>query len=244
VTIQSKTALVTGGGVRLGQAMAWALGRAGANVVVHYGRSRQEAEATARELRAMGREAAVVQADFRSGKRSVAEALFAEANRAAGPIDILINSAAIFEEDTLESLSDEHVARHIAINMQSPLFLAQAFVGQLPPERAGHLVNIVDWRALRPKPGHLIYTMTKAALVALTRMLALELAPRVQVNAIAPGAILPPAGARDDYAERLARQIPLRRTGSPDELCRTLLYILQSDFLTGEVICLSGGEQL
>src|SRR5690606_9341968 len=114
----------------------------------------------------------------------------------------------------------------------------------LPPDANGHIINIVDWRATRPKPGHLAYTISKAALAAVTQILAQELAPRVRVNAIAPGAILPPPGEGDDHLLRIAERIPLRRPGHPDEIARALLFVLESEFVTGEVLHVTGGEQL
>jgi NAD(P)-dependent dehydrogenase (short-subunit alcohol dehydrogenase family) len=122
--------------------------------------------------------------------------------------------------------------------------LSQAFAAQVGRGRAGHIVNIADWRRARPGPDHVAYTLTKAALIAMTKSLALALAPNIQVNAIAPGLILPPPGQKQAYLEGKAGQIPLRRVGSPQEVAGALLFLLHSDFVTGELVFVTGGEHL
>lgn len=241
--LQDQVAIVTGGGVRIGRALAVSLARAGCRVVIHCAHSRDEAEQVREEIIAAGGTATVIAADFNQ-PIAAAAAVFQATHTAFGPASILINSAAIFEAGSLHDLEESQWDRHFAINLKAVAFLSRAFVEQLPPGQRGHIVNIADWRARRPQPGHLAYTLTKAGVVALTEILAQELAPRVQVNAIAPGAILPPPGAGDDHLRRLAETIPLRRTGSPDDLCEALHYLLKSDFVTGELLHVTGGEQL
>ena len=159
-----------------------------------------------------------------------------------GQVDILVNSAAIFEAGGLAGTSETNWNRHLAINLKAPFFLSQAFTAHMGRERRGHIVNISDWRATRPAADHLAYTLTKAALITLTQSLALALAPNIQVNAIAPGALLPPPGQDLNYLDRLAQTIPLLRSGSPDEAAKALLYLLDSDFVTGEVILVTDGS--
>jgi pteridine reductase len=240
--LRGKRALVTGGAVRLGRAMVEVLADEGAAVCIHCCSSRDAAEQAAESIRRRGGSAGVVSGDF-SHPATAAPAVIQQAEELLGGLDILVNSAAIFEPETLDEVCEEQVDRHLAINLKGPLFLSQAFVATLAGQ-PGQIVNIVDWRALRPIPGHLIYTMTKAGLVALTRMLALELAPHVRVNAIAPGAILPPPGAGDHYQQLLARRVPLGRMGSPRDITDALLYLLRSEFVTGEVLTVTGGESL
>ncbi|MCK4451035.1 MAG: SDR family oxidoreductase, partial [Anaerolineae bacterium] len=143
-------------------------------------------------------------------------------------------------DDTTEANWD----RHFAINLKSPFFLSQAFAAHVGRERPGHIVNIADWRGVRPGTDHVPYTLTKAALIAMTKSLALALAPNIQVNAIAPGMILPPPGEDRSYLERKAGQIPARRVGSPEEIAKTLIFLLRSDFVTGDLIFVTGGEHL
>jgi pteridine reductase len=211
-------------------------------VALHYGRSRDSAEETVAAIKALGSDAVAIQADLSlSGSAS---GVIGRAVDRFGGVDILVNSAAIFKPgdltDTTEALWDEH----FSINLRAPFFLCQAFAARSGGERKGHIVNISDWRGIRPGPHHLAYTLTKSAIVTMTRSLALALAPHIQVNAIAPGAILPPPGEGREYLERLAERIPLRRPGAPEDVARTLLFLLDSDFITGEVICVTGGEQL
>jgi NAD(P)-dependent dehydrogenase (short-subunit alcohol dehydrogenase family) len=240
--LSGKVAVVTGGAVRLGRAISLALARAGANVAVHYGSSQQAAADTCREIESLGVKAVAVQADMRIPV-AAAQAVFQRVQEVFGRAEILVNSAAIFEAGTLADTDEDHWERHFNINLKAPFFLCRSFAGQIGTA-AGHIVNIADWRGTRPSTGYLVYTLTKVALVAMTKNLALELAPRVQVNAIAPGAILPPPNADKKYLKQLAERIPLRHIGSPDEVTAALLFLLRSDFITGEVVHITGGEQL
>ncbi len=134
--------------------------------------------------------------------------------------------------------------RTLAINLEAPTFLAQAVARKGETDHRGHILNIVEWRAERTDPTRLVYTLSKSGLVSLTRNLAIELAPQIQVNAIAPGAILPPPGQSESHLEQVAQQIPLKRPGSPSDITDAVHYLLKSDFITGEVIHVAGGQQL
>jgi pteridine reductase len=248
--LNGKVAIVTGGAVRLGRALALALAEQGARLVIHYGSSAGPAQETVREIKAMGSDALAVQADFsQSGQ---APSIVERAVAHFGQVDILVNSAAIFEPGRWDDTTEANWDRHFAINLKSPFFLSQAFAKHIGPERAcpeqsrraGHIVNIADWRGVRPGIGHVAYTLTKAALIAMTKSLALALAPNIQVNAIAPGMILPPPGKDPSYLERHASKIPAQRVGSPQEIAKALLFLLRSDFVTGELIFVTGGQHL
>jgi pteridine reductase len=253
--LDGKVAIVTGGAVRLGRALALALAEQGARLVIHYGSSAGPAQETVTEIKAMGSDALAVQADFsQSGQ---APSIVERAVAHFGQVDILVNSAAIFEPGKWHDTTEANWDRHFAINLKSPFFLSQAFAQHVGPERArvagqshwpsartGHIVNIADWRGVRPGIGHVAYTLTKAALIAMTKSLALALAPNIQVNAIAPGMILPPPGKDQSYLERQAGQIPAQRVGSPQEIAKALLFLLRSDFVTGELIFVTGGQHL
>jgi len=256
--LNGKVAIVTGGAVRLGKALALALAEQGARLVIHYGSSAGPAQETVTEIKAMGSDALAVQADLsQSGQ---APSIVERAVAHFGQVDILVNSAAIFEPGKWDDTTEANWDRHFAINLKSPFFLSQAFAKHVGPERAcpeqsrracpehsrraGHIVNIADWRGVRPGTGHVAYTLTKAALIAMTKSLALALAPNIQVNAIAPGMILPPPGKDQSYLERQAGQIPAQRVGSPQEIAKALLFLLRSDFVTGELIFVTGGQHL
>ena len=242
MVLKDSVALVTGGAVRLGRALALSLAKQGVQLAIHYGSSAGPAQATVTQVKAMGGKALTLQADFcQSG---AAAGLIDRAVEHFGQLDILINSAAIFGAGDLSDTTEENWDKHFAINLKSPFFLSQAFAAHMGRERRGHIINIADWRALRPGPDHLAYTLTKAGLVTMTQSLALALAPNIQVNAIAPGAILPPPDKGEDYLEKLGQTLPLQRSGSPDEVSKAMLYLLQSDFVTGELIFVTGGEHL
>ena len=239
--IQSQVAIVTGGAIRIGRALVESLLQAGANVVCHYGSSKDAALELVEEY---GPDRVkLVQADLSQSLNAAATILEATQSQ-FGAASILINCAAIFEPGTLVDTDEDHWDRHFDINLKAPFFLAKQFVNQCPDSHRGHIINIVDWRGLRPKPGHVAYTMGKAALVAMTRELALELGPEIQVNAIAPGAILPPPGESDDYLLGRVSHVPLKRHGGPSDIVKAAHYLLTSDFVTGEVMHVTGGEQL
>lgn len=234
---------MTGAAVRIGRAIALALAENGADVVVHYGRSRDDAERTANEIRGLGPRTVTVSADLSRPIRA-ATAIF-DAAESLGGADILVNSAAIFEDAPLAEMGEELYDRHLAINLKAPFFLCGEFVRRLPAGRRGHIVNLADWRAETPPADYMAYTLSKAGIVALTKGLALQLAPRVQVNAIAPGAILPPPGGDEaSWRAKKLPDVPLRKTGSPDDIAAAAVYLVRSEFVTGEILHITGGEHL
>ena len=240
--LEGKVAVVTGGAVRLGKAMALALAERGARLVIHYGASAGPAQETVKEIKEMGSFGLAIQADLsQSGE---AASIVERAVAHFGQMDILVNSAAIFQPGGWDDTTEANWDRQFAINLKSPFFLSQAFAVHVGRERAGHIVNIADWRGVRPGVGHMAYTLTKAALIAMTKSLALALAPNIQVNAIAPGMILPPPGKDRSYIDRKAGQIPAQRVGSPEEVAKALIFLLRSDFVTGDLVFVTGGEHL
>jgi pteridine reductase len=240
--LEGKVAIVTGGARRLGKALALSLAERGVRLAIHYGSSAGPAEETVAQIKALGSEAIAVQANLRQPGQ--APSVINQAVDHFGQVDILVNSAAIFEPGDAFSTTEESWDRHFAINLKSPFFLSQAFANHVGRERPGHIVNIADWRAARPGPNYLAYTITKAGLATMTQSLALALAPNIQVNAIAPGAILPPPDKGQAYLDSLAQTIPARRVGSPAEVTKALLFLLEADFVTGELIFVTGGEHL
>jgi pteridine reductase len=240
--LRGRTALVTGAGVRIGRALALGLAAEGCRVVVHYHTSRAAADEAVAAIEAAGGEALAVGADLRD--LEALPGLVETAVATYGALDVLINSAAIFERGTLLETTPDDWERHFAVNLRAPFFLAQAYARRLGPAQRGHIINLADWRATRPGSHYMAYILTKSALLTLTQSLAIALGPQVQVNAIAPGAILPPPGGNDGYFERTAARIPARRVGSPDEIVRAALYLLSSDFVTGETLYVTGGEHL
>lgn len=236
--LKGKTILVTGAARRVGKIFALACARAGADVVIHHGHSEEEAEAVRAEIAGWGRKAWVVQADL--SDPSQAQGLVPLVNEST-PLDGLVNSAAIFESRSLENTSLDDWQRHLQINLTAPFLLSRAFGKQAPEE--ARIVNILDWRALRPGADHFPYTISKAALAALTRSLAVALAPRIIVNGLALGAILPPSDAK--AKPDIIKNIPAGRWAEEHELEQALLFTLTCPtYITGEIIHLDGGRHL
>ncbi len=220
--------------------MAIALARAGADILLHYGQSKASASDTADEIRSLGRKVNLLQADL--SQPAEARRLVEKATDIS-PIYAVIQNAAIFEPLRLPDVTQENWQRHLDINLTAPFFISQAFHQTLATDAKGRIVNMLDWRALRPGVDHLPYTITKAALAALTRTLAISMAPRVTVNGIALGAILPPADG--SQSDSIIKPVPLRRWAEPDELDKTILFLLDGpEYITGEIIHLDGGRHL
>jgi NAD(P)-dependent dehydrogenase (short-subunit alcohol dehydrogenase family) len=248
--LRGNTAIVTGGAVRLGRELALGLAEEGVHIVLHYNHSSEDAQQTSRETQERGARVLLIQADFEDSQaaaRRVVEAGFKE----FGSVAFLINSAATFESASLSETTVDLWDRHFAINLKTPFFLAQEFAGRFEKlnsskKRRGQILNILDWRATHPAAGkaHLAYTLAKSGLAALTQALAVELGPGIQVNGIAPGAILPPPGKSDEHLQTLAQNNPLGRVGSPADIVRAAVYLLKSDFITGEILHVNGGEHL
>ncbi len=240
--LEGRAALVTGGAHRLGRSMALALAESGANVFIHYGSSEEEARQTVREVRALGVAASLGQADLVQAEDI--QALVGQATEDLGPISILVSNAARFSAESFGGTAVETFDAEFAVNLRAPFFLAQAFARALPVEEEGAIVHLSDARVNRPLGDHFAYRLTKAGLNHLTRQLALELAPRIRVNALALGAILPPSHEDEAYLQRLREQIPLGRTGDPKTVTDNLIHLLRQDFLTGVVLPLDGGQFL
>ncbi|HEY4976388.1 MAG TPA: SDR family oxidoreductase, partial [Gaiellaceae bacterium] len=168
-------------------------------------------------------------------------ALVDRAHEALGAIEILVNNASVFPSDTLETVELEGLQRNLEINAWAPLALTRAFAAQT--ER-GHVVNLLDSRVSGFDRTHVSYILSKHVLAALTRMSALELAPGIAVNGIAPGLILPPAGKDEEYVDRLARTVPLKRRGTPEDIAAAAIFLVTSEFVTGETIYVDGGRHL
>jgi NAD(P)-dependent dehydrogenase (short-subunit alcohol dehydrogenase family) len=241
--LYDRIALVTGGAKRIGRTLVLALAGAGARVVIHFRSSRQQAHQTAAEVAAAGGAAALLPGDL--SDPSTASSLLQEAAAAFGRApDILVNNASIFEQGSLADTTLDAWERHQAVNLRAPFLLSQAFARLLDTVRSGDIINLNDWRALRPGAGHFAYTSSKVALHGLTRSLALALAPRIKVNELALGAVLPPAKASDDYLHALKDEIPTRRFSKPGEVAQALLFLLGNPALTGQTICIDGGRHL
>src|SRR6266498_2554709 len=236
--LMDKTILITGAARRVGKIFALACARAGTNVVIHHGNSDEEAESVRAEIVGLGRKAWVFKADLSDS--SQAESLIPLINKST-PLYGLVNSAAIFESLTLETTSLDSWQKHLQINVTAPFLLSQAFARQA--EEGARIVNIVDWRALRPGADHFPYTISKSALASMTRSLAAALAPKIIVNALALGAILPPTDGNKN--PDIIKNVPLKRWASANEVQEALIFLLTCPpYITGEIIHLDGGRHL
>jgi NAD(P)-dependent dehydrogenase (short-subunit alcohol dehydrogenase family) len=239
-SLSGKVVLITGAARRVGRLFALGCAQAGADVVLHHGHSPEQAAETRDEIRALGRRAWVVAADL--AQPAEVAALITRANQFT-PLYALVNSAAIFEPLSLLETTLPAWERHLAINLTAPFLLSQAFAAQLPEGAQGRIVNILDWRALRPGADHFPYTVSKAALAALTSSLAVALAPRITVNGLALGAVLPPADGA--ASPEVIRKIPLGRWGETQEVQEALVFLLAgAAYVTGEVVHVDGGRHL
>lgn len=237
MSANGKTVLVTGAAKRFGRAIAFDLAAHGWNVAIHYNASEREARATAEEARAFGVEAKIVQADL--AREEEVRGLIAK----AGKLDALVNNASIFEYDDWQSATRQSWDRHMEINLRAPFVLAQEFARQLDG-REGAIVNIIDQRVLKPTPQFMSYSVSRAGLHWLTATLAQALAPKVRVNAVAPGPSF--IGARqseEHYAKQRASTI-LGRGAEVEDLLGAVRYVLEARSVTGEMIAVDGGQHL
>ncbi len=238
--LAGRVALVTGAGHRLGRALALALAGRGMSVAVHYHRSRREAEVTAHAIGELGRRAELFQADLADA--SAARALPVAVAEAFGRLDVLVNCAGIMVRASIEETTPELWDQVHDTNLRSMFFTTQ---GALPALRAarGRVINLADVGGLEPWPRYAAHCVSKAGVVMLTRTLARALAPEVTVNAVAPGAVLPPEDWDAAAREHLARTTPLRRLGAPEDVTAAVLYLLEGgDYVTGETLVVDGGR--
>jgi NAD(P)-dependent dehydrogenase (short-subunit alcohol dehydrogenase family) len=237
-----RAALVTGGAQRIGRAIVLALAQAGFAVAVHARRSRDAALALCAEIDRAGGTAACVTADLADHEEVLRLVPLAVA--AVGPLTLLVNNAGEFEPDEIGRLDRARFDRQFAVNLRAPLFLAEAFAAQAPDGADATIVNLLDQRVYKPTPKFLSYGLTKSALFTATTTLAQALAPRVRVNAVAPGPTLPSPRQDTDVFGRQARAVPLGRGPTPEEIAAAVLYLAGAKSVTGETIAVDGGQRL
>ena len=242
--LDNRVVLVTGGAVRVGRSLSEAVGAAGARVAVHYCHSEAGANETVQGLRGRGLVAQAFHADLT--QRSDIDALVSAVEKALGPVDGLVNSAAAFERKPFLETEDGLLDGQWALNARAPYLLSRQVARGMLARGRGDIVNILDvGGALRPWRGYSAYCMTKAALTALTQCLAIELAPAVRVNGVAPGTVLPPESMDEATVERLRQKIPLQRLGAPEDIASAVVYLLTGNsYITGQVLAVDGGRSL
>jgi NAD(P)-dependent dehydrogenase (short-subunit alcohol dehydrogenase family) len=241
-TVQPRAALVTGGAKRIGRAIALSLAEEGHAVAIHAHRSVAQAQALAEDITRRGGRADVVQADLSDHEQVLA--LVAAASSAVGPLTLLVNNAGEFERDQIGDLDRLRWDRHFAVNLRAPVFLAEAFAAQVPVGSDASIVNLLDQRVLKPTPQFISYALTKSALYAATTMLAQALAPKVRVNAVAPGPTV--KSPRQDAAgfARQASAVPLGHGATPQDIASAVVYLVGARSVTGQTIAVDGGQHM
>jgi NAD(P)-dependent dehydrogenase (short-subunit alcohol dehydrogenase family) len=240
MSLNNKLVLITGAARRVGRELALAVARAGGEVVIHFGQSEADSKSLLSEIQVLGGKGFLLQADLNDSKQ--VETLVPKACE-HGPLFALVNNAAIFEPLTWATSTLEDWDRHMMVNLTVPFLLSQSFARLLPPGDTGRIINLLDWRALRPGADHLPYTISKSGLVALTRSLAIALAPRITVNGLALGAVLPPTDGATP--QKIIEKVPAGRWANLDEVSQTLLFLLEGPaYITGEIIHIDGGRHL
>lgn len=240
--IRGRTAIITGGAVRVGASITRELARRGSSVFIHYNHSAAPAEELRQEIKAAGGVAAIGSVDL-SDPENAAD-LIAAAAGALGPPTILVNSASSFPADTIDDVSVDGFRSAHDLSLATPMMLIQAFATHVPADVGGAVVNITDVKTMRPYSKHFSYMLAKGGVDTLTRAAALALAPTIRVNAVALGVILPPPDDDEDYARNLAADLPLQRMGGAQVVADTVAFLCENDFITGEIVRVDGGGHL
>jgi NAD(P)-dependent dehydrogenase (short-subunit alcohol dehydrogenase family) len=242
LNIMTKTALITGAAKRVGHAIALELASAGYDIAIHYRHSHGEAEALAREIAALGRRTALVRADLED--EAAVETILPAAIAELGPVNVLVNNASLFERDEALDVTRAGWDRNMAVNLRAPFVLIQQFARLLPADMDGAVVNMLDQTVWNVTPHFVSYTVAKAALWTLTQTMALALAPRIRVNGIGPGPVLPNERQSPEQFKAHWSSLPLQRQIYPADVARTARFLVESPALTGQMITVDGGEHL
>ncbi len=236
------TALITGASRRVGRHLAQSLSAAGWPLALHYRSSPEAAQALADEIAAAGGTAKTYQADL--SNEDQVTGLIPQVMERQGAVGLLVNNAAHFERDTWDSVTREGWQAHMGANLRAPFLLSQSLAKHLPEERRGLIVNMLDQRVINPGPTFISYGASKSGLWALTRALALALAPRIRVNGIGPGFMLPDTDGDPELFRRRVKRQPLQRGGSLEEVAAAVAFFVEAPSVTGQMIALDGGQHL
>lgn len=233
------TALVTGSAIRLGKEIALGLAQAGYDIALHYNSSRGPAEETAAEIRALGVQCHIFQQDLRD--TAVLPTLISRVREQMPQLNVLVNSASAYTQASIQETTPDIWASQFDVNLTAPVFLTQAFAAQLG---AGNVVNIIDNKMGFNQPQYAAYLLAKKALAEFTKMAAVEYAPAVRVNGVAPGVVLPAGSRSPEYIAWRVQGIPLQRQGDPAHIVQAIRYCLDNEFVTGQILVVDGGESL
>ncbi len=239
--LKDRIVLVTGGAKRVGRSIALALAKRGAHVVITYRSSQSEAEQVTQEILSMGRKTLAIKAD--AMRAADVTAAVQQVIKTFGRLDVLVNNAAAFPKTPWAALNEKVWDETLDANLKGPFLFAKAAGDQMKAQRSGKIINLADWAGERPYKNYLPYCVSKAGVIALTKALALELAPDVQVNAVAPGPVLLPEDIDEHEQKGVIAATPLRRIGSPEDVASAVIFLVEgSDFITGAVLPVDGGR--
>ena len=240
--ISYKTALVTGGAKRIGRVMCKYLVEEGWSICIHYLNSKKEADETLETINKLGGKAFKLKANLNNENET--RELFNLAEKTIGPIGLLINNASIFYPEDWHEVTDLSWNNNFNINLKAPFILSQEFAKSLPKNSNGLILNLIDQRVLKLKSDFFSYTISKAALYTMTKTLALALAPRIRVNGIGPGPTLPNSQQTDQIFNLEAQSTLLRKKVNPEEIAETMMYLINSESVTGQMIAVDSGQHL
>ena len=238
----TKTALITGAAKRVGRAIALELAEAGYDIAIHFRESQSDAAALARDIEGLGRRTTLIQADLED--EAAVETIIPAAIAALGPVSALINNASLFERDEALDVTRAGWDRQLAVNLRAPFVLTQQFARLLPADAAGAIVNMLDQRIWNLTPHFVSYSISKSALWTLTQTMALALAPRIRVNGVGPGPILPNASQSAEQFQIHWSSLPLQRIIHPVDVARAVRFLIEAPAVTGQMIAVDGGEHL
>lgn len=231
--------LVTGGAKRIGKAICLALSAYGYAIALHYNHSRSDAQKQAEQIREEGGVCELFQHDLMDERQ--VQSLIPAVSKKFPQLNLLINNASLFKKSNLKSESAAALDRHLAIHLKAPYLLTREFAKRC---QQGQVINILDTNIVRNKSAYGAYLISKKSLRDLTQLAAVELAPHIRVNGIAPGLILPPVREKNDYLDRLARRIPLKKRGKVSHITQAIQFLLENDYVTGQILFVDGGEHL
>ena len=233
-------ALITGGAKRVAKIICLELAEAGYDIALHYNTSKSDAETVQHQIQKIGRRCEIFSCDLLNEFQT--SRLVGQAFKKFLNLNVLVNSASIFEKSTLLEGDVASLEKHWAIHVKAPFILSSAFA-KLKPSH-GHIINILDTNVVKNKTSHVSYLISKKALWELTKISAVELGPNVRVNGVAPGLILPPADEKTDYLDRMAKNIPLKKKGDPSQIAQSVKFLIEHPYITGQIIFVDGGEHL
>ncbi len=238
-TKHNKAALITGGAQRIGKALAIALAQKGYDIALHYHKSRTQAQQTVLEIKKLGRKCKLYSANLL--KEHETQKLVSQSFKDFPALYLLINNASVFKKNDFLKTSSKIFNENFDLHVKAPFFLTQAFAKKC---KNGNIINLLDAKIVQNQTQYFAYLLSKKTLLHFTQMAALELAPQIRVNAIAPGLILPPQGQTDTYLKKLAQTIPLRKTGNLKQVTQATSFLLENDYITGQCLFLDGGLHL